>query len=558
MIRRWLPFLLFASVSFAKPVIGTDGIVNVASYQPSGFPNSGIAQGSLFVVFGSGLGPSVIQGLGGFPIPTKLGGTSIQVTVNGVTKDALMIYSLAGQVAALLPSSTPAGDGTLTLTYNGSASDPAPIHVVANSFGIFTVNQGGSGEAVVTVPNTNPAVPVSLLKPTSPGQIMTLWGTGLGAVSGDESEPATGGDMSHSLGVKLYVGNQPATVLYAGRSPGSVGLDQINFTVPASVSGCFVPVAVQVKGVISNFPSIAVSPDGSTCSDPAGPMNQVLSRIEAGQNVRLGLVQLSRFGPTFNLPQIGTATVNEDIAAGYFYNITPQQFLGSLGVASLNTFGGCVVWTCRGGSCIPATQGGATQLDAGAALSVTGPDGTKSIPKNSAGSYSAILGGGSLTNPNFLDPGSYNLSGPGGSGSGAVGAFSASQAIGASPLTWTASQNTTISRSHDVVVNWSGGSANGYVAIIGTSTTGSSGNTAGQVTGTFGCTAKGASGTFTVPSWVLSALPVTGTLSDSGIVVSNGFLLMGTYPAFNAFSAPGLDLGFFSNLVLSGQNAQYQ
>src|SRR6185312_2283426 len=100
----------------------------------------------------------------------------------------------------------------------------------------------------------------------------------------------------------LYVGNQPATVLYAGRSPGSVGLDQINFTVPASVSGCFVPVAVQVKGVISNFPSIAVSPDGSTCSDPAGPMNQVLSRIEAGQNVRLGLVQLSRFGPTFNLP----------------------------------------------------------------------------------------------------------------------------------------------------------------------------------------------------------------------------------------------------------------
>jgi uncharacterized protein (TIGR03437 family) len=563
MIRRCLPFLLFASFAIANPVIGTDGIVNVASYQPSGFPNSGIAQGSLFVVFGSGLGPSTLAGLGGFPIPTELAGTSIRVTVNGVTKDALMIYTSAGQVAALLPSSTPTGDGTLTLTYNGSASNPAPIHVVANSFGIFTVNQGGTGPSVTTFPNTNPARAVSLLDSAQPGQIYTLWGTGLGAVSGDESQPSAGGDLKSKLGVKIYVGNQPAVIEYAGRSPGSTGLDQINFTVPANLSGCFVPIAVQVKGVISNFPSISIAPHGGTCSDPAGPMNEVLQRVDSGQGVRIGLVQLNRFSPKFTLAQLGDIVVNQDTGAGYFYNVSPQQFMGGLGVAALNTLSGCVVWTCRGGTCVPPTESAAVpQLDAGSSLSVSGPLGQKTMNKAAGGAYVATLGGGDLTTPAFLDPGSYTLSASGGSGSSAVGSFSASQTVSATPVTFTSPQllspGADIDRTRDVTINWQGGDANGYIAIIGASTSGDSTQPSTQVTGTFGCTAKGASGSFTVPSWVLSALPPTGTLTQSNIQVSNGFFLVGKYPEFHAFSATGLDKAYFSNLVLSGLNTVYK
>jgi len=97
MIRNCLLFILFASLSFAKPTIATDGIVSAASYLPSGFPNSGIAQGSIFIVFGSGMGPSSIVQNNAFPLQKQLGGTSIKVTVGGTTVDALMIYSLAGQ-----------------------------------------------------------------------------------------------------------------------------------------------------------------------------------------------------------------------------------------------------------------------------------------------------------------------------------------------------------------------------------------------------------------------------------------------------------------------------
>jgi hypothetical protein len=63
-----------------------------------------------------------------------------------------------------------------------------------------------------------------------------------------------------------------------------------------------------------------------------------------------------------------------------------------------------------------------------------------------------------------------------------------------------------------------------------------------------------------VPAWVLSSLPVSGTLTQAGtsLVVPNGFLLLGTYPSFTPFNAPNLDLGYFTNIVLSGQNVAYQ
>ncbi|HXI44234.1 MAG TPA: hypothetical protein VNH83_29890 [Bryobacteraceae bacterium] len=584
MIRNCLLFILFASLSFARPTIATDGIVSAASYLPSGFPNSGIAQGSIFIVFGSGMGPSSIVQNNAFPLQKQLGGTSIKVTVGGTTVDALMIYSLAGQVAAILPSTTPAGTGTLVVTYNGSASDSAPIHVIKNGFGIFTINQAGTGPAVatfadysvVTLIATGVDRPQTLARPAKPGEVLILWGTGLGPVAStvDESQPASAGDMKN-LAASVFVGGKSAQIQYKGRSPGSAGLDQINFKVPAGVTGCFVPVAVQAGGVVSNFGSIAISADGGTCKDPVldtsgrSPISDVLSKIAGGQNVKLGLVQLSRFGPQFNLPLIGAQTINQDTANGYFYSVNKTQFLSSFGVASLNAFGSCVVWTCRGGTCVPPTQGAATLLDAGSFLTVDG-NGPKQLAKSSSGSYSATLGGGSINDPTgYLKPGQYTLTGTGGAGSSAVGAFSASQQVAANPLDLSANSSiassAAIPLSSDLTLKWSGADPNGYVAIIGTSTSGNStlgGSSSDptQVTATFGCTAKGSLGQFTVPAWVLSAMPVSGTLTQQGtnIVVNNGFLLIGNFPAFTPLHAPNLDLGYFTNIVLSGWNVAYQ
>jgi hypothetical protein len=55
----WLYAVMTALPLAAQPVIRAQaGVVNAASYSSPGLPNSGIAQGSVFVVIGTNLGPA--------------------------------------------------------------------------------------------------------------------------------------------------------------------------------------------------------------------------------------------------------------------------------------------------------------------------------------------------------------------------------------------------------------------------------------------------------------------------------------------------------------------
>ena len=123
----------------AAPVI--TGVVNAASYKDSRLPGAGIAPGSIFIVTGSGLGPANIAVAPAAFQSTSLSGTSVKVTVNATTVDALMYYTSATQVAALLPSNTPPGgvDGA-----NPSAQEPSPLHTT-----VRRVAQRPFGERVV-------------------------------------------------------------------------------------------------------------------------------------------------------------------------------------------------------------------------------------------------------------------------------------------------------------------------------------------------------------------------------------------------------------------------
>ena len=134
----------------------------------------------MFLVFGTGMGPTSIKQVNSFPIPKELGGTSVKITVNGTTVDGLMVYTLASQIAVILPSDTPVGSGTITVTYNGATSDPQSIEVTTSSFGTFAFNQAGSCPGIVT--DTSYKV-FGIGHSAKPGAPAIIWGTGLGAVS---------------------------------------------------------------------------------------------------------------------------------------------------------------------------------------------------------------------------------------------------------------------------------------------------------------------------------------------------------------------------------------
>jgi uncharacterized protein (TIGR03437 family) len=180
-----LGFALMAGTLAAQNPSFT-GIVNAASDIPPGFPNSGIAQGSIFVAYGSYLGPASLVEVSALPLPTTAGlaGTSITITVGATTVTAPIIYTSAEQVAAIMPSTTPVGNGMPTLTFNGN-SGSTPVTVVATAFGISTINYSGSGPAVVTLANNSV---VSYTNSAKPGDELVMYGTGLGPLPAGSSD----------------------------------------------------------------------------------------------------------------------------------------------------------------------------------------------------------------------------------------------------------------------------------------------------------------------------------------------------------------------------------
>ena len=78
-----------------------------------------------------------------------------------------------------------------------------------SAFGIFTINQAGGGPGVFT--DTNYRVN-TLVAAAHPGDLLFIWGTGLGPIkTGDAGAPPVG-DLD--VPVEVYVGNAGA----AGRS----------------------------------------------------------------------------------------------------------------------------------------------------------------------------------------------------------------------------------------------------------------------------------------------------------------------------------------------------
>lgn len=512
------------------------GVFNAASWIPPNLPNSGVAQGAIFTVTGTGLGPSTLQAATSYPLPSTagLGGTTVQVKVGGVTETCIMIYTVSNQVAALLPSATHTGAGTLTLSYQGESSSFA-IQVMAADFGTFALNEGGSGPGVFTDTSYNV---ITMVNAAHPGETLVLWGSGLGPVTGDETEPPPAGDLDVGE-VQVLVGNQLVTPLYAGRSS-SPGLDQINFVVPPGITGCKTSVAVVVKGVTGNVTTLSVAPAGqTTCGDTFNALTTAnLEKAVSSGSLNIAGVGLSH-------------TVDGDVLAGYFTSFPLNSLIRSYGGTSAPSVGNCLSYEILNSTLIftdpIAASGTVSFLDVGSQLALTGPNGNKNIDATSTGVFATFL---ATSSPYYLAPGDYTVAN--GSGGSNVAGFNWNLTLPASVVPDIPSS---INRSQDLTLTWTGGSNFPVVSIVlynGVKTTSTLKSYVYII-----CTAAGSAGTFTVPSAILSLLPAEGfgnpttpgvEIEISGVASNH----------FNVTGSPGLDEGFFSALISTGSVAAIQ
>jgi len=528
-----LSALVFGSVVTMAATPAISGVVNAASWLPPALPNSGVAQGAIFTVVGSDLGPSTFLQVKSFPLPTTegLGGTTIKVKVGGVTETCIMIYTVASQVAAILPSATPTGTGTLTVTYQGESGSLA-IQVVASNVGTFALNQDGTGPGVFTDAVTYK--PITMINAAHPGETLTLWATGLGAITGDETEAPKPVDLH--TGVQVLIENQPAKVLYGGRSS-YAGLDQINFVVPDGVSGCKTSVVVIVKGITGNVTSMAIAPNGqTTCNDTHGSLTAaILQKAIANGSLNGATVQLSHVD--------GNDKLAAEFAT-YPLNSLIRSFAGTNGPS----IGSCLAYETYATSLDVIDPIQPTFLDAGSQLTITGPAGAQNINAISTGFYPATL---ATAPPYFITPGNFTVTN--GAGGSNVGPFTWNLTL--PPSVVPTNIPTSIHRSQDLNLTWSGGAGFSAVTIFGYSGV--------PVTSTllsfveFICNADPSAQQFTVPSAILSLLPPNGfgAKGELGVSIQIAGIPLAT---FNVPGSPGIDIGVFSAFIANGSVAKIQ
>jgi uncharacterized protein (TIGR03437 family) len=528
-----LQFVTFAGTAPTRPTISA--VLNNYGLIPAGFTNSGIAPGTLFIIQGYGLASttsvsSLEPTTGGSVLPTTLNGASASVTIGSVTVVPAFYYAENIQLALVLPSNTPIGQGTVTVTYNGQTSAPFYFNVVTSAPGLAAAYGTGSGLAHAQDLDYNS---YSYANSVPAGSTIRLIGSGLGADpnSARDTQYVTpsAADAINAL-AHVYVGGTDAAIVYQGPE-GYPGLDEIDITIPATVpTGCFISVVgVTAGGVPTNFLTVPIST--GECQDSLGYTGSTITSLIGNMTVNFGSVSIIDNPPPASSP--GGTPPSTGVNA---------EFLSESGLAFGTSSGLVSVGSCIAGESLSSNTSATNStipLNAGT-ITINDPNGVAAvtlIPEGS-GLYGIQLPTGFLTQAG----GAFPITATAGTPAPAVGTFNTSVNFPTPLLNWTnQAAGATVVRSQGVVVNWTGGEPGTYVFISG-------GSSSGSASSYFVCFAPVAAGTFTVPAYVLATLPAS---TGGGLEVAN-------QTAAQTFTATGLDYGYAIGEVAYDVNTTFQ
>ena len=566
-MKRILALLALAACAMAQTTI--TAVLDGAAY------TSNVAQGAVFVIKGTGLSGAGYVTSEAPLYPTTLNNVRIAFTAvtGGTVVNALMVYTYnldgVNQLAAVLPSTAPVGAYDVRVTNGAISSAAFRTSVVARKPGVITANGGGTGPAQATLSgqlilqrNTDLGkIGIFDTRPARPGERVDLWGTGVGPDLAADTG-GTSGDQTAAAQIRVLVDGTEVTPLYAGRSQGFPGLDQIVFLLPANITlSCNNTIQVRAGGVLSNIVTIATS-TGNTCpAPPAGggggsstnpTQTEINAWIARGSYTggSVGLVRSTSYVTTDSPGASGATavtTITKSDSFSALFSRTGGADLGKSlrgelppGFPNLSPApGDCFVFTIAA-LVNPYPNLTFVGLDAGPQITSNGPNGTQlALRQNhqvSGFSYNAP----GVPNT-YLSPGRYSL---GGSGGADVGPFAGSLDIVPDLLV---SNNPDefklINRSAGTSIRWTGGEPSTVLTIAGRSAAVNS--QTGSVSGTiFVCIQNVSVGQFTVPALILSQLPASQITSAGGFnLVIRGSLSVTAAGKGARFAAPsGLDI----------------
>ncbi len=224
----------------AVPVL--DRVVNAADFTKP------VAPGGLVTIFGSQLSPITLSSTD-TPLPTVLADSCL--TVNGVIVHVSFVSPT--QVNAQLPFQID-GNAEVVLRTPGGISDALRFTILPAAPIVFRSGTAGPLTGIPTIVRATNNELVTVSNPIHLNDRITIYLTGMGqtvpVVPDGEAAPAD--PLSSTLlPATVTLGGTPLSVEFAGLTPGSVGIYQINATVPfrGVPTGFDIPLTISQGGL---------------------------------------------------------------------------------------------------------------------------------------------------------------------------------------------------------------------------------------------------------------------------------------------------------------------
>jgi uncharacterized protein (TIGR03437 family) len=239
------------SASLPPPSIS--GIGNAASYQP------GLSPGMLATIFGTNLSP--VEGVASPGGATSYQGVS--VTVGGRPAPLFSVVNVNGseQINFQVPAELSAPNTVVVQLNNNGAVGSMSVPIMAVEPGIFQYLPTGSATPYAAIVKPDGSV-MGPSNAASRGSTVAMFLTGLGpttpSFATDQPGPVPPATTVYQPMI-VGLNNAGVPALFSGLAPGFVGLDQVNFTIPADAAvGKAISFSVSVNGASSQSSTIAI------------------------------------------------------------------------------------------------------------------------------------------------------------------------------------------------------------------------------------------------------------------------------------------------------------
>jgi uncharacterized protein (TIGR03437 family) len=226
---------LVAYSGLSRIDIGSGVVTQLAQPTPQIFPQGIWVPGSYYLVQGQDLSTTSASATS-FPCPTTLAG--LQVFVNGTAVP--LISASPTSVAFQLPWETPYNASLQLAANTGSQFVQGPLQLLLAPFSPLQ-----QGSAI----NENFTAVITQSNPANPGDVVTFYLSGLGAVTAAVPDglptPASLLPVLASA-ITVSYGTTPLKIYYAGLAPGLIGIYQLTVQTPAQVPKTALPVPVNL------------------------------------------------------------------------------------------------------------------------------------------------------------------------------------------------------------------------------------------------------------------------------------------------------------------------